>query len=475
MKFFIECTQTYDTKFNSGIQRVVRSIVRSAMAPENAQQAIPVIFDSGKFVGLKTAIPFPDDQQAVAGLTATLSGPAKTTVKSRLHALTAILARAIPAPAFVRFLYAPRNQFGLAGIVYFPSQLRKWVRGEKVPNLHADVTLEHGDVLVLLDSSWNTSMWDTVDACRRRGVFVVVVIYDLIPLLHPRFCTPSVVHAFTGWLGKAVMRADALIGISHTIAIDIQRDLGRFLDMPQPLPRISYFWLGSELDGDCGDQQRVGPDLLAVCASERPTYVYVSTIEPRKNHGYALAAFDALWRSGVAANFVIVGRIGWHCADFVREVHGHEQYGKQLFMFNNVDDNGLAHIYATVRGLIFTSFAEGFGLPVIEGLQRGLPVFASDIAVFREIGQSGVHFVDLADPASLADALATHIRTGAQRLAEPVAWLTWQQSLQQLQARIGECIAAQHSCAGEIVHRAASPSDMLIADTSAIPTPLLQN
>lgn len=461
MKFFIECTQTYHTRFNSGIQRVVRSIVRSSLAPDNPHVAIPVIFEGKRFVGLRSGIPFPEE--ATAAMPQLFSEPLKMTVKSRLHSITARLAKAIPSPAFVRFLYAPRNRFGLAGIVYFPSQVMKTLRGQGEPALHDPVSLERGDVLVLLDSSWNTDLWAAVDACRRRGVFVAVVIYDLIPLTHPEFCTPSVVHAFSAWLAQAVLRADAIIGISHTTAAEVQRDLARFVRMPTPMPRISYFWLGSELDGQSSADQAVAPALLAICGTGRPTYLYVSTIEPRKNHAYALDAFEALWKTGAAANFLMVGRIGWHCEEFVQRVVAHPQYGKQLFMLNDVDDDGLAYCYGTVQGLVFTSHAEGFGLPVIEGLQRGLPVFASDIPVFREIGRSGVHFVDLGDPQSLAAALAGHIDAGARRLEEPVSWLTWQQSLQQMQARILECEAAGGDLSGEIVHRQQAEPAMALA------------
>jgi glycosyltransferase involved in cell wall biosynthesis len=459
MQFFIECTQTHQTTFNSGIQRVVRSIVKASMSEQSMHVSIPVIYEAGKFVGIKTAISFPKD--AISdGHTPLLTAPLKMTIKSRLHGVVAQLAKTIPYPWFVRFLYAPRDQFGLAGVLFFPTQLKKWLRRSTQTTAYISVAPMRGDVLILLDSSWRTEMWKTVDAWRRKGVVVVVVIYDLIPLLQPRFCTPGVIQAYNAWLSKAVPRADALIGISHTTAVDIQTNLLRFVKPAQTLPWISYFWLGSELDGEQApkdfDESANVPlhQLHAVCASDKPTYVYVSTIEPRKNHAYALAAFDLLWQQGIAANFLIVGRIGWDCAEFINKVQHHAQFNQQLFMFNDVDDNGLAHIYSTVQGLIFTSFAEGFGLPVIEGLQRGLPVFASDIPVFREIGQTGVKFVDLSSPKYLTDALLDHIAHGAQRLDKPIAWLTWQQSTLQLQQRIAAGVLAKTGNAGKIVEPA---------------------
>lgn len=82
-------------------------------------------------------------------------------------------------------------------------------------------------------------------------------------------------------------------------------------------------------------------------------------------------------------------------------------------------------------------------MPIVEGLKRGLPVFASDIAVFREIGREDVTFVDLNAPVTLADALAEHVAHGAHRVAAPIAWLTWRANVLQLRARIEECLATR--------------------------------
>ena len=58
--------------------------------------------------------------------------------------------------------------------------------------------------------------------------------------------------------------------------------------------------------------------------------------------------------------------------------------------------------YQHAKGLIFASHAEGFGLPVVEALQHGLPVFASDIPIHREVGRDYCSYFDNQDPDSLA-------------------------------------------------------------------------
>jgi alpha-1,2-rhamnosyltransferase len=438
MKYFVECTHTYHTKLNSGIQRVVRNIVRSSASMDLADSVVPVVFEGDDFFAIDKEIPYPVAVPETSSRRGEYVRAGKELAKRAFRATRAVVARLVPYRPFVVFLYAPRTQWGLTRILTIP--LRLVQRTAAAPPQREAITSEKGDILVLLDSSWHLDLWKAVDKHRKNGVRVAVVIYDLIPHSYPQYCVAALVDSFNKWVQQAVQRIDAVVAISETVADEFRRELPKIAGPQSRTPAVSYFWLGSELDGERAGTKPVKPEILRVGGSDVPTYVYVSTIEPRKNHQYALDAFDLLWKRGVKANFVIVGRIGWKVDALVDRVRKHEQFGKQLFMFNDVEDNELAYLYDNVRGLIFTSVTEGFGLPIVEGLQRGLPVFASDIPVFREIGRQGVTFVDLANPTALADAIEAHGVQGAPRLAAPVEWMTWRDSTAQLFSRIDTCL-----------------------------------
>jgi alpha-1,2-rhamnosyltransferase len=293
----------------------------------------------------------------------------------------------------------------------------------------------------MLDASWHLEIWPILADFKRAGGSIVWVAYDLIPRNYPQFCHPDLVTSFTRWVELLQLYADAVLCISRTTAEIIRAEMPPYIAARVDSPRISYFWLGSELDGVNPQADRVRPALQKLgAAGEAPFYFYVSTIEPRKNHAYALDAFDLLWAQGSTARMVIVGRAGWHSDAFVARVKRHPAYGTSLFMYNDVSDTELAWLYENGNGLLFTSIIEGFGLPIVEALQQGVPVFASDIPVFREIGAEGVTFVDLANPASLAEAIAAHVEQGAQRI-DPVDWLNWAASTEQFWTRVENCLA----------------------------------
>jgi Glycosyltransferase len=117
----------------------------------------------------------------------------------------------------------------------------------------------------------------------------------------------------------------------------------------------------------------------------------------------------------------------------------HPRYGKSLFWFKNLDDDGLEYAYGHADALIMSSHAEGFGLPIVESLQRGLPVMASDIPVFREVGSDFVAYFDLAHPQSLVNLVQAYERTRAipgVRSPREWRWIDWKDSAKQLVDRV---------------------------------------
>ena len=89
----------------------------------------------------------------------------------------------------------------------------------------------------------------------------------------------------------------------------------------------------------------------------------------------------------------------------MQRISTHAELGNRLFWWSDASDAELAFLYSKAAGLVFPSFVEGFGLPLIEALARGVPVLASDIPIFREIGTGHTRFFDPEDPASLAVAV----------------------------------------------------------------------
>ena len=93
----------------------------------------------------------------------------------------------------------------------------------------------------------------------------------------------------------------------------------------------------------------------------------------------------------------------------------------------------LDHIYRSARALLAASEGEGFGLPLIEAAQYGLPIIARDIPIFREVAGEHAYYFRGKDPGDLADALRTWLSLGdAAPASQSLPRLTWHQSSRQL-------------------------------------------
>ena len=173
--------------------------------------------------------------------------------------------------------------------------------------------------------------------------------------------------------------------------------------------------------------------------AERPSFLEVSTVEPRKGYGQALAAFELLWAKGVNANFIIVGRKGWKIDDLAAKIDRHPENGRRLFWLKGISDEYLNKVYDAASCVLFPSESEGFGLAVVEGARHGRPLILRDIPVFREIaGEYATYFQGL-EPQALADCIEQWLEDGKNGrviLSSGIRPLSWEESAAMLLSRL---------------------------------------
>jgi glycosyltransferase involved in cell wall biosynthesis len=181
----------------------------------------------------------------------------------------------------------------------------------------------------------------------------------------------------------------------------------------------------------------VRPELGQFLAAAVPFFAAVGTIEPRKNHRLLLAAFERLWRQGVAARLLIAGRPDAQCRQLVEGMRRHPQQGRLLLTLFDATDAEVARAYASCRALVLPSQAEGFGLPLVEARSRGCPVIASDLPALRELADEGVFLFRPDDLDALVTLIRDHVATDRRCAVGKMPPFTWAQSARQLLAVVG--------------------------------------
>lgn len=435
MRLLIECTYVYDHPyFNSGIQRVVRNVVQALDDVSSPVECIPVVLKNNCVYKVFQLQPEQDDHLLLALVRL-------EDMLKRYWYCHAILEKKWPFSASKNLR---RVLFVIAKLLWFTLRYPMGKIQERIGH-HVDakraykITPHADDVLILLDSSWHSNAFSTVENLKAKGLKVVSVIYDLIPVTHPQFCDDGLVVVFKKWFDWIASTADGFIAISATISSQVEQTVVQRLGANVAQSRwYDFFYLGSDLDLT-HETAAIRSQVQNVFAHEACVYLMVSTIEPRKNHAYLLDAFELLWAGGRQVELCFIGKIGWKCNDLIRRIESHPEFGKRLHMLNDLSDTELEYCYEHSKALTFPSYVEGFGLPIVEAMQRGLPVMASNIPVFREVGSDFIAYFDLEDPLSLAQLVISFETTGkfpALRTIGDWQWINWRGATDMLISKI---------------------------------------
>ena len=276
---------------------------------------------------------------------------------------------------------------------------------------------------------------------KKAGVKVHVMVYDLLPLQHPEWFNPRTTRNFKHWIRWLAVYADSAICISDNVRTELQAWLGARFGFSRTEVPCSTIALGADIDSSA-PSVGLPPNAEFLLARMRstPAVLMVGTLEPRKGHDQALAAFELLWQSGsVAPMLVMAGRPGWKTEALQETLRAHSQAGKKLFWLEDVSDEFLARLYASCRGALVASRGEGFGLPLIEAARHGKPVLARDIPVFRQIPVADLSYFNSNTADGLANAIQIWLNAPAQQSQSRglSSFPTWQASAVALLQALG--------------------------------------
>jgi len=298
------------------------------------------------------------------------------------------------------------------------------------PAFPPTIEIEAGDKLLLLDASWGMTE-EYLPILRRvsdRGGQIISVIYDLIPLLQPFSVSADLTQRFEEWFEVVVLKSDAVMCISQCVVTEFCDYVARHDYRTKPHFRVGWWRLGADFEP--ANPNSVSAKAREIARDDAPFFLSVGTLEPRKGYAIALAAFDRLWRAGFDARYVVIGRPGWQSESIEMRIKQHPEFGRRLIWLDDASDADLRYCYECARALVFPSAFEGFGLPLVEAARHGLPIIASDLPIFREIGGDHPRYFKLLDAADLAQKIQDALDAPADRLIAPV--YTWNNSASSL-------------------------------------------
>jgi glycosyltransferase involved in cell wall biosynthesis len=249
---------------------------------------------------------------------------------------------------------------------------------------------------------------------------IVIALDFAYRYMKPRTMREYIQNIFLTWYHSFSLRAaDMVVAISHATREDVKRLYG-IADN-----KMKTVYCGFKKICELPAQTILVPDAF---------FLFAGVLKERKNvsgvvHAYALFKQK---NSGEIPNLVIAGRgEGAYTAEIKRLVSslGIQQH---VSFLGYVTDQQLSFLYQHATALVFPSFIEGFGFPVLEAMNCGLPVITSNQSSLAELGADGAAIlVDPHDAGSIAQAmekiahtgeLREELRTNGRKKAEEFSW-----------------------------------------------------
>jgi glycosyltransferase involved in cell wall biosynthesis len=224
----------------------------------------------------------------------------------------------------------------------------------------------------------------------------IVTVYDLCFLDFPHLTDKETRRNFLHRTGDSLLQADGIVTISRFTRDQLLEKFG------VEKSKVKVVYLG--IDPDYG--QDVSADELAKTESHYSLpssfLLFVGALERRKNLLNLIQALKTIHRHHKKIHLVIAGREGeeyYRLKDEIRR----QSLESWIKMLGYVPDTDLKNLYRLASLLVFPSFCEGFGLPVLEAMASGLPVVASKTSAIEEVAQDAALYFDPQNPEEMAE------------------------------------------------------------------------
>ncbi len=232
------------------------------------------------------------------------------------------------------------------------------------------------------------------DKISRLNVPTVVTMHDLIYMKNPEFHPLIDRISYSEKYTRACREADRIIAISQATKFDIVE----FMEIDENKIDVVHQTCNSVFSQPI--PQELIEKVQRKYALPSQFMLTVAALEKRKNIELVLRAM----KDKVDMPFVVVGPESPYQSqlyELAQELHVNDRFK----IINDIPIEEVSAFYKLASVMIYPSFSEGFGLPILEAMTVGVPVVASNLAVFHEVGDTAIEYVTPTEVDELSEVL----------------------------------------------------------------------
>jgi len=259
------------------------------------------------------------------------------------------------------------------------------------------IIISDNDIILSLGANWliekrNEKLLDLA----KSGVNLYTIVYDLIPIKKPEWVLSDTTKSFTKWTNTWLQYSKAVFTISEYTKKEI---LDHVKQLSIPAPDTIVLRLADSIN-----KKNIDQDYLPKYVPDAFFYIFVSTVDPRKNQQILFDAWKLLQKKLIdnIPSVICIGSIAPKAGNLIEDVRNDKTVGEYIKFLHDVSDEELEWYYSHCKATIYPSFYEGWGLPVGESLGRGKLCLASNATSIPEVGGDLVQYFDPTKPAELA-------------------------------------------------------------------------
>lgn len=226
----------------------------------------------------------------------------------------------------------------------------------------------------------------------------VVTIHDLTMIEHPEWHEKIKVEYFSRAIKNSVEYAQRIIVPSQFTKNKLEEHFG-------PLDNVAVIYHGVDHQkfdsAESGDFEKRANSTVLSDGCEK-YILHVGTIEPRKNIENLIAAFEEIATTNDELHLVLVGQKGWK-SEGVYDMIRDSRFTSRIHIYGYLAEEELLLTLTRASCVAYPSFAEGFGLPVLEAMAKGVPVVTSRESVMEEISGGFGWYCDPFSPQDIAE------------------------------------------------------------------------
>ncbi len=234
----------------------------------------------------------------------------------------------------------------------------------------------------------------------KRRVKYLAIVHDLIPLYMPELFTKEHKLRFKIFTDICKHQAHEIVAVSNAT----KNDVIKYMKFDESKIHVVYEAANPIFNTDKNTEAiQQTMDRYNI---DSKYILCLSTVEPRKNMLRTIKAYEkCILNNNLPYKLVIVGGSGWNNGEIYDYVQSHENLKPHVIFTGYVSYDDVKNIYANASLFIYASLCEGFGLPILEAMQSGIPVITSNVSSMPEVAGDACELIDPYDIDALESAI----------------------------------------------------------------------